>query len=1444
MERIYFIVVAMFLIKQASAQTSINYVRTWDARIPITDASTMNNRPVTEVKQTTAYIDGLGRPLQTVVKEGSFSTFLTNKTDMVTYYEYDKFGREVKKYLPYAASNNTGDIKTDPFNEQISFYNSQVAGQGENYFFSFSNIEASPLNRPNVNYAPGISWYGSGRGVVINYLNNNAADDVKIWTVNSQGSYSLATINGNNFYGDGQLSKLVTTDEQGNQVIEYKDKDGKVILKKVQVDANPGNSYNGWLCTYYLYDNYNNLRLVIQPKAVKELVSNGWQLSSNIVDELCFQYEYDGKNRMSIKKVPGAASVYMVYDKWDRLALTQDGAMRNNNKWLFTKYDYLNRPIMTGFFYDATHIGQAGMQNYVDQLMQTVGRFESTNGSANGYTSTASFPVINNPQLLTVSFYDNYNWTTTNYNGFTNMNTENNSLFYTTGSPLYAQPITQSSQIKNMLTGTITFVLNGNTGQKLVSSIFYDNRGRTIQSKAQNVTGGTDISTTQYNFAGQPLMTVQQIEKAGGTPQSVKLITKMNYDDLGRLKEVKKKITQTIGNNTIPANPVENTIVKNDYDKLGQLVAKTLAPQFNENTGLAHLNYEYNIRGWLTSINKEYLNGSSNEKYFGMELAYDKTSSVVTGTGYANSQYNGNITGTIWKSKGDGVYRQYDFGYDKVNRLLKGDFKQKNEDNSWNNSLVNYNIKMGDGISVATAYDENGNIKQMQQWGLKITGSSQVDNLTYNYGTTGLTNKLLKVTDGNNDPNSKLGDFKDGTNNNDDYSYDVNGNLVLDNNKAISSITYNHLNLPAVITVNNKGIISYTYDAAGNKLKKVTTDNSTSGVTITTTTNYIGGLVYESKTTVPSNPNEPDYIDNLQFAGHEEGRIRYKPVQGNSVADFVYDYFIKDHLGNIRMVLTQELQTNIYVAATMEDAQAANEEIFYSNLPETRTGLPTSYPPNSPTGNQKVAKVTGTAWGGFKIGPAIALKVMAGDQFHVQVNSWYKMNKGQTVPPPSGIITELLSALNNAIGSVPGGKATAQELNSSQILSTGANTFITNQAAGSSSTRPRAYLNWILFDEQFKIVTASSGFEQVPDETYYNNANEPNNITKLHVFNNMPINKNGYLYIYVSNETPNIDVFFDNLQVTHVRGQILEETHYYPFGLVMAGISSKALNSAPENKKKFIGQQFDDELGLNWYQFRFRNHDPQIGRFIEIDPLADKYVYNSTYAYAENKVGMGFDLEGLELQGFNEMFRAAGINVQQENRKAQARADHLYKAAEPYVRVTKDVITIAGGVTLLVASGGTAAPLLVGLAGSATVAGGTMKLAFDISGNKEAADQIPTTLSGTAIFLTNGASEAATGQKLISDDVKTVAEFSEGVLTFKVSGFDKMSDVEKASTILSGLSLTLDGVSPETAKAFQNLLGGASGGNVPALNIDNKPKVDNTYVKPPVIVPLKKETNQ
>jgi RHS repeat-associated protein len=70
-----------------------------------------------------------------------------------------------------------------------------------------------------------------------------------------------------------------------------------------------------------------------------------------------------------------------------------------------------------------------------------------------------------------------------------------------------------------------------------------------------------------------------------------------------------------------------------------------------------------------------------------------------------------------------------------------------------------------------------------------------------------------------------------------------------------------------------------------------------------------------------------------------------------------------------------------------------------------------------------------------------------------------------------------------------------------------------------------------------------------------------------------------------------------------------------------------------KNKFKFQGQEHIDDLGLGWDSFKWRNHQPDIGRFFNIDPLADKYVYNSPYAFSENKVVAHIELEGLEALG-------------------------------------------------------------------------------------------------------------------------------------------------------------------------------------------------------------------
>ena len=160
------------------------------------------------------------------------------------------------------------------------------------------------------------------------------------------------------------------------------------------------------------------------------------------------------------------------------------------------------------------------------------------------------------------------------------------------------------------------------------------------------------------------------------------------------------------------------------------------------------------------------------------------------------------------------------------------------------------------------------------------------------------------------------------------------------------------------------------------------------------------------------------------------------------------------------------------------------------------------------------------------IGPGIVLKVMAGDQFSIKTSNWYQ-NNGTTpgqVPNPT---SDLVSALIAGVTHIPGEGAAAGAMSSSPTLTPNMLNFLADTGNTTiNETRPHAFLNWILFDNQFNYVSASSGYQQVGASGTLNQM----------ILTNLPVTASGFLYIYLSNTTPNVAVFFDNLQVTHTRG--------------------------------------------------------------------------------------------------------------------------------------------------------------------------------------------------------------------------------------------------------------------------------------------------------------------
>jgi RHS repeat-associated protein len=807
-----------------------NYVKT----LTYKDSTEISD--VSKARANITYYDGLGRPIQQVLGKASNSG-----RDIVTYIAYDSLGRQARQYLPYPSQYNDLRYNEDAATEVFTYYADGDSIQDPtDYPYAEKFFEPSPLNRIHKQSAPGKSWVGhdddDDHTVKFDYLTNSEDDQVKKMFAISDWHQSTSVyepiFNENLFYLPNELYKTITKNENWtggtlNTTEEFKNKEGQVVLKRSWLTKQQ-------LDTYYVYDQFGNLTYVLSPEA--EGVFTG-------KEELCYQYKYDNRNRLVEKKLPGKQWEYIVYDLQDRPvltgpALTPFGGRTDKPSdvgWLMTVYDNFGRVALMGWYSAVVEnpsrkTAQAALE--LPQNNLTAVRGSSIIANLNTGYDTLSLPGAF--VLLTVNYYDDYNWPAAP----------------TVFTPVEGQIVRQN--VKGLPTGSWVKLLDAPNNKGNLSYILYDNRGRTIRSYIKNYPNGYTQVDSKLSFGEKILYTVTK-HAMNNTVAPITVREDFTYDAQDRL------VSDTHTINTLSPQ----ILARNSYNELGQLISKQVGSNGSSSGSIQRVRYKYNIRGWLTDIND--VDQLSITDLFAFRISYDKPVDQTDGDVPPMELFNGNISETYWRSKSDNVLRKYSYDYDALNRLADAYYQKPNAALPHTGSYSERDI----------TYDKNGNLMSLNRYGgFDNNLPIQIDGLTYKY--TDNTNRLKQVGDNSGSPQG----FFDTGSTGDEYLYDLNGNMIKDNNKGITNITYNYLNLPSEIDFNGDKI-TYLYDATGKKIKKTVTEG-----TVTIEVDYLDGFQYKNSV--------------LQFFPTAEGYVDYfKASQGNEAYNYVYQY--KDHLGNVRM---------------------------------------------------------------------------------------------------------------------------------------------------------------------------------------------------------------------------------------------------------------------------------------------------------------------------------------------------------------------------------------------------------------------------------------------------------------------------------------------------------------------------------------------------------------
>lgn len=870
------------------SSASYSYIKETDIRVPnITSASVLTVIPIGQKSVTFTYEDQGGRTIQKVME-----SYTPGLNDVVKPMAYDPAGRQISTYLPYTVpGTNNGSYVTNPLTSQAAYYNPSTPGAPNiatsTNSTSQSSLDNSPLERVIEQGYPGSAWIQGGGHTVTTSYGTNISSEIYFWSINTNANGAFIS----SFYSPGSLLTTTVKDENGNSVTQYTDFSGKMACKKVQSGPTT------YLYTYYVYDDGGNLRYVIPPLPtvpVTVTMPSSFVETDAVFNNFFYGYHYDGRNRLTEKKIPGKGWEYYVYNKLDQVVLSQTPTQSSLGVWTYTKYDANGRTVLTGD-YNTTAV-RSTLQSTADRFPSTL-LFESFNNASSnfGYTDV-SYPdntVSNVKKVLSVSYYDNYNF-------LSNSSINPNTSIFTAPSQdtIYNSP-------EGLLTGNITNVLGAVSLTYLLSINHYDTYGRSVKTIGQSFKSGSaspgnyDIVQNKYSFdnlllkstrfhylssalvltinsyysydqAGRKILLQQQYNNG-----PLVNLAEYDYNELGQLY---KKSLQAPGQ---PAGTATDITLNNAITVDGTVISATnsitLGPGFSVAPGVSFqsnivkpymqtITNSYNMRGWLTKINDP--NNFGTNTLFAEEIDYEQPNSSFSGT---IPQYNGNISTTSWQTL---TYpnasmiqelKGYVYNYDNLNRLTAAYSKAPSGNDKYNEVLT---------------YDELGNILSLNR---NATASTYLNELTYNYGSGSQRgNLLLSVQDNGGADNY-----------NSTFSYQsLSGSETANSKTGVQQITYNELNLPSLINFSSGKTINFAYSSTGEELERVILQ----GNTINEDRSYIHGIEYVGSA--------------INFIHTEEGRAR--PISNG----YLLEYQVADHLGNVRAIFGDEAGNSTFLATS------------------------------------------------------------------------------------------------------------------------------------------------------------------------------------------------------------------------------------------------------------------------------------------------------------------------------------------------------------------------------------------------------------------------------------------------------------------------------------------------------------------------------------------------